>query len=714
VKSQLLMTSALAALLALGACGPSETDESETTQSEETEQETESTESSEEETETETEEEESSDGDESDEQAMSAPEMDIERIDATLSAAQFSALCEAEVAGAKDDFATLEAFDGPLSVDGVMAAYDDLQIRLDNIAGRAGLFANVHPDAEVRAAGDACIRELSKLGTDISLSRPLYDKLSQVDASGENEATQYSLMKTLRSFRRSGVDQDEATRQRIRELNEEITRLGQDFGRTIREDTRYLILDSVEQLDGLPQDYIDAHQPGEDGKIRISTDYPDYFPFMTYATDDDLRRQMRVLARSRGYPENAETLKDLITQRDALAKILGYGTYADYTTEVMMVATRENASSFIDGVREAVEEPMQRDLAILLERLREIDPDAERVQVWQHDFLSEKVRQEDYEVDSREVRQYFAYDKVKAGIFQLTEDLFEVEIREWDTPVWHQDVKAYELYSNDGELIGRFYLDMHPRADKYKHAAHFGAQNGIAGRQVPISTLVCNFPSGSDLMEHDQVETFLHEFGHLLHALFASKNRWYNNSGISTEWDFVEAPSQMLEEWVWDYETISTFATNAEGEVIPEALLSKMNRARNFGRGIRTGIQTFYARLSLDYYSLPPESFELLSLMKDLQAEYSPYPYVEGTHFYANFGHLNGYSANYYTYQWSLSIAADLFSKFETAGLRDAATATAYKEKILVPGGSKPAAELVEDFLGRPYTLDAYEEMLKK
>ena len=226
-----------------------------------------------------------------------------------------------------------------------------------------------------------------------------------------------------------------------------------------------------------------------------------------------------------------------------------------------------------------------------------------------------------------------------------------------------------------------------------------------------MSGLAQNFPKG--LMEHSQVETFLHEFGHLLHNMFSGTQSWSSIGGMSMERDFVEAPSQMLEEWIWDYETLKKFATNAAGETIPRELVEKMSRARHFGRATGTATQIYYANLSLNFYSQEPGSFELDDTMQSLAKKYAAYPHVQDTHFYANFGHLNGYSSNYYTYQWSLSIATDLFSRFEKEGLRNKDVADEYRRKVLEVGGSKPAAEFVSDFLGREFTTDSYIQSLQ-
>jgi len=290
--------------------------------------------------------------------------------------------------------------------------------------------------------------------------------------------------------------------------------------------------------------------------------------------------------------------------------------------------------------------------------------------------------------------------------------MFGVEYRKIDSDGWHDSVEAFELVDND-KVIGKFFLDMHPRADKYKHAAAFPLVSGVSGIQVPQAALVCNFPAVGP-MEHDQVETFFHEFGHLLHHLFGGEHRWVGISGFNTEWDFVEAPSQMLEEWAWDAKTLKTFATNDKGESIPDTLIASMRKARDFGKGTWVKHQMFYASVSLNYYDRDPQGMNTTELMKQLQKKYSPYDYVDDTYFHLSFGHLDGYSAIYYTYMWSLVIAKDLFSVFEKEGLLNPKIADRYRKFVLAPGGSKDAADMVKDFLGREYTFDAFAGWLNE
>lgn len=628
------------------------------------------------------------------------------------SAEALAELCAAEEAMFREHFAALEAFDGAPTVDGYYRSLDSLFASLQTVSSTASSLAAVHPDKDLRDAGDACSQLLAKVATDMSLSRPLYDAVSRIDIAHADATTQHSIEKLLLSFQLAGVDKDDAIREKIRELNDEIVAVGQEFDRNIREDVRSLELDSVDDLEGLPEDYIAAHPPNDDGKIVISTQYPDAFPFFEYAERDDLRKALSTVYGQRGFPQNEPVLRRLIEARYELAQLIGFDNYAELVTADKMVGSPQRVAAFIDELEGYTGEVQEREYALLLERLREEDPDAERLESWQNGWIAGKVRREQYGVDSKVVREYFSYNNSKEGILELIEELFGVRIEPWETTTWHEDVEAYSLFDGDEES-GRFYLDMHPREGKYQHAAMFPFVNGIKGVQLPVAALVCNFPSGDESMQFSQVNTFLHEFGHLIHWQFAGHQAWSNVSGINTEWDFVEAPSQMLQEWVWDYETVSRFARNAAGETLPEDLHAAMVAARDFGIGMGTRRQLAFAALSLAMYSQAPDDIEFDALYRVIATELTKFEPIEDTHFWAAFGHLNGYSAIYYTYQWSLAIATDMFTSFEEAGLRNVEVAGAYKDKVLEAGGSRPAEELVTDFLGRDISFEPYADRLR-
>jgi thimet oligopeptidase len=297
--------------------------------------------------------------------------------------------------------------------------------------------------------------------------------------------------------------------------------------------------------------------------------------------------------------------------------------------------------------------------------------------------------------------------------------LFGVEFQKVDgTEVWHPDVYVYDVLQGKDKL-GRIYLDMHPREGKYKHAAQFDLVSGVNDQQLPEGVLVCNFANPRTttpaLLEPHEVETMFHEFGHLMHTLIGGKQKWIYFSGVATEHDFVEAPSQMLEEWVTDAKTLQLFAKHYQsGQAIPEEMVARMKKANEFGKGELARNQMFYAALSLQSHRVDPRTIDMDKLSEKLQKKYSPFTYIPGTHFWASFGHLDGYSAMYYTYMWSLVIAKDMFSMFEKNGLLDPATAKRYRETVLAPGGSKDAADLVKDFLGREYGFESYKKWLDR
>ena len=355
---------------------------------------------------------------------------------------------------------------------------------------------------------------------------------------------------------------------------------------------------------------------------------------------------------------------------------------------------------------------MHRDLEVLLERFRRDVGESDELTGADAGYYEELVRQEKHDVDAQVVRTYFDFTAVRQGLLDVTARLFDLRYEPvTDAVVWAEDVTAYDVFdaaADASEPFGRIYLDLHPRDGKYKHAAQFTLTDGVLGKQLPEGVLVCNFSRG--LMEHDHVVTLFHEFGHLVHHVLGGRAEWTRFAGVATEWDFVEAPSQMLEEWAWDPAVLASFATDAAGEPIAADLVARMRTGDDFGKAYLARTQMFYAAMSYWFHTERPD--DLTAKTRELQTRYSPFPYIEGTHMFASFGHLGGYSSAYYTYMWSLVIAKDLFSAFDTDDLFDTETAGRYRDRVLAPGGSSDAADLVEDFLGRPYTFDAYAAWL--
>jgi Zn-dependent oligopeptidase len=632
-------------------------------------------------------------------------------------AARFAARMDAHLAAAQQALTRLREAKGRWTIVNTLRAYDDALLHLDSAVYQTDLIQNVHPDDAFRAVAEEANQRAAAFVNALSLDHEVYVALAAMDIADADDETRYYIEKTLRDFRLAGVDKDEATRRNITALRDELVKIGQDFSRNIRRDLRTVVVNDPAELDGLPADFIARHKPDDEGRIRLTIDYPDALPVFSYARSEALRMAMHLEYNNRAYPQNIEVLNRMLERRHRLATMLGFASWADYVTADKMAGSAKVASEFIDRIIEASEARAERDYHQLLKRKRQDAPAAAIVNAWETSYYAEQVRQSEFDFDSQSVRPYFAYERVKQGVLDVTATLFGVRFaRVASAPVWHESVECWQMYDGD-ELVGRFFLDMHPRPNKYNHAAHFSIRTGVAGRQIPEAALVCNFPGGipddPGLMTHDDVVTFFHEFGHLIHSLLAGRHQWVGVGGISIEQDFIEAPSQMLEEWAWDATTLQTFARHYQtDEPIPAALVRQMKRAKEFGKGLHVRRQMLYAKLSLSIHESDPQAVDTDAIVKDLTKQYMPFPFVEGTHFQTAFGHLDGYSAMYYTYMWSLVIAKDLFSKFDRQAMLVPGVARQYGETILAPGGSHPAAEIVEDFLGRPFNFAAYQAWL--
>ncbi|MBU2695341.1 M3 family metallopeptidase [Pimelobacter sp. 30-1] len=598
----------------------------------------------------------------------------------------------------------------------VLRQWDRAAGHLGNVAALGSLFGNVHPGSEVRDLGDAAEQEAERVATAWGLDRALYDVFAALDDSAvaADPVAARLLAKVRNDFRRSGVDKDEATRTRIAQVRERITELDQEFSRVTRDDVRTIRVTPA-QLDGMPADWLAEHPVDDEGMVTVTTDYPDSVPVRMFARDQEVRRAITVAFLDRGWPATDALLTELFTLRHELATTVGYADWPSYDADVKMIGEGPAIPAFIDKIAAAAEEPMRRDLDQLLARYRRDFPDATEVPGYDYNHYAELVRVEQYEVDAQRVRTYFDFGKVRQGLLDVTGRLFGLRYEPVDVPVWHEDVTAYEVL-RDGAPIGRIYLDLHPREGKYKHAAQFTLTDGVAGEQLPEGVLVCNFSRG--LMEHDHVVTLFHEFGHLLHHVLAGHGDWFRFAGVATEWDFVEAPSQMLEEWAWHADVLRTFATDAAGTPIPGELVAAMRAADDYGKGIYARTQMFYAAMSYWFHADRADAAagapDLTARMIELQERYAALPYLPGTHMFASFGHLGGYSSAYYTYMWSLVIAKDLFSAFDESDLFAPEVAHRYRDRVLAPGGSGDAADLVADFLGRPFAFDAYAAWLAR
>ena len=620
----------------------------------------------------------------------------------------------ARLAAAQELLARIHGAVAPFTEANVLVPFNDLAAALAEAGSETGLLGEVHPDAAVRDAADGIVRELSELRTVLGQDRPLYDALGALDPAVLDPLARRVVELARRDMRRSGIELDDSAQDRVRAVRAELVAIEQEFARNIRDDVGDVALEPV-QLAGLPDDYVAAHPVDANGKVHVTTNYPDLIPFLTYASDGSARRALTIANNSRAVPRNVEVLAAMLLKRQELARLLGYASWAEYVTEDKMSGSADAVREFIARAREACAESAAAEYDDLLAAKRRDDPGAAFLGTWDAAYYTERVKAERYHFDGRELRPYFEYSAVRQAILDLASELFGLRFAPVDVALWHPSVETFDV-SVDGAGMGRISLDMFPREGKFKHAACFTFVPGIGGKRKPHSVLVCNFPDpsaqqGPALMQHSEVVTFFHEFGHLVHNIVRGDIPWVRLGGVA-EWDFVEAPSQLLEEWIFDYDVLRRFATHVEtGAVIPAVLVERLRDARDFGRATGVQRQLMLAAIALRLHDREAGGLDSTALVFETSKEFSPIVMPAGTAFQAAFGHLEGYTALYYTYVWSLVIAKDLRSAFN-AGLMDPLQATRYRDLVLAPGGTKPAAELLRDFLGRPYGFEAFRAWL--
>jgi len=568
---------------------------------------------------------------------------------------------------------------------------------------------------ELRDKAQALTQQAIAATVALSLNQPVYRALAALPAPGD-AATRHYLERTLLEYRLAGVDRDDATRAKVKALQDKITELGLAFERAVHDDVRSVLAERA-QLAGLPPDYLAAHPADATGHVKITTDPPDAWPAQKFASNAKLRRDLFLAAESVGYPSNDDTLRALLTARAELAQLLGYPTWADFAMADLMIGSPAQLKEYLQKVEAASREPAAREAAALLAFARGREPALTQISAADVRYWQEQYRRANYNFDSQSVRPYFPYAAVERGVIATASRLFRIDIRPVNgLHTWHPSVTSYDVYDRDVRL-GRIYLDMHPRAGKDKWFSTQPLILGVRGRQLPEGTLVCNFPGGTagdpGLMQYGDVVIFLHEFGHLMHHIIGGQNPYAGETAFNVEGDFVEAPSQMLEEFFRDYGVLASFAHHYEsGAVLPPELYERMSRADTFGRASGQQRQLVFTAVSLDFHTLPPATLDFDAVYRRNFERFSTDAFVPGDHMWASFTHLNGYSSNYYTYVIDKVIALDFFAQFDPHDLLGGAAGLRYRQAVLAPGATQPAAQLVRDFLGREANLDAYRRWI--
>ena len=605
---------------------------------------------------------------------------------------------------------------------------------LDRVSNVFSCMLSAETNDELDALAQKMSPILTKHSNDVVLNRRLFERVRYVYEHHRalTPEEQTLLEKSYDGFVRSGALLNDADKDRLRALTEEAAVLSLRFSQNLLKENKAFVLHITDekQLDGLPETAreaaaLAAKEHGKDGWV-FTLDMPSYSPFMTYATQRELRRQMYMARNTVCTHDNDENNLDvcrrLVDLRREIAQLLGYDTYADYVLKHRMAANVANVYRLLDDLLEAYKPAALEEQKALEETARRLDGDDMTVEPWDAAYYSHKLKMEQYDLDAEMLRPYFLLSNVIDGVFGLANRLYGITFKENSAiPVYHKDVKAYEVFDADGSYLAVLYADFHPRKGKQGGAwmTEFQGQwIDHKGNNVrPHASLVMNFTKPTDekpaLLTLGEVETFLHEFGHSLHGMFAN-TRFESLSGTNVWWDFVELPSQLMENYAVERDFLRTFAFHYQtGEVIPDELIDRIVRSRNFMVGTACLRQVSFGLLDMAYYTQRSAFTEdVVAFEKNAWAKAIIGKQLPGTCMTVQFSHImaGGYAAGYYSYKWAEVLDADAFSVFKHNGIFDKQTAQRFRDNILSKGGTEHPMTLYKRFRGQEPTIDALLE----
>ncbi len=606
-----------------------------------------------------------------------------------------------------------------------LGALDDISTRLDTDTSIFIFLQNVSTDAKVRAEARVADEAVSNWSVDIGKNEKLYNAVKEyADTHPALLGEQKRFLEfTMRDYHLSGMDLPKDKRDKLAEIEKQLNKLGVDFETNIADDETMVPL-TPEELKGVPKDTL-ARQTMSDGMILLNVDGPTYSAVMENCPNAVTRQKVWTAYRRRAGQKNAAVLEQLISLRDQDAHILGYKNSVDMVLATRMAKDSNTVRKFYTELDPIVRRKALLDKAEFEAAKREYTKDKKaKFLPWDYGYTKNYLMKKKYAVDSEKVAEYFPMEKVFQGFFDITSRLYSLQYKDITAdaaslglPVWHPDVKLWGVYDKaSGKLLGRIFTDLFPRPGKYSHAACWGLQERKVWAdgtvQVPLAALVCNFTKPTaekpSLMPHDEVETFFHEFGHGLHNML-TETTMGRFSGTAVERDFVEAPSQMMENWVWEPEVLKLFAKHYKtGQPLPAALLKGMQAARTLGSGIETQGQLYLGAMDQAFHTAEGGKVDTTKLGNDVYEKSTIYQKVPGTWYQSSFGHLVGYNGAYYGYLWSLVYAQDMFQRFKELGVLSPQTGAYYRAKVLARGGSMDAIDMLRDYLGREPKTDAF------
>ncbi len=611
--------------------------------------------------------------------------------------------CDAQIATVKAQLATFAdmKLKNNTAAAPILAQWDRIFADFEDFSGPINLYGNVDPDAVLRKAAEDCEVKLSQFLTEIFQDAKLYGQIKKTKA--EDEIDIKFRQDILDAFEDTGVQLPAAKQARLKVILDELTKIQQEYARNIRDNPEKVVFTPAE-LKGLPDSYIAALKKNDQGNYLLGFDYPEYLPFMQLAESDAARKRYQIAYTRRGTEKNLTLLKQAMDLRLELAQLFGRKSYADWSLKSRMAKNPETVNQFLKEVHDTIAPLEKQEVQALRQFKAETlkiplqDADINR---WSEGYWSEKLRQSKYQIDQEKLREYFPTQASQDWLFAISSQLYGIEFKLAKVDSWQSEVEYYDVTDKKtGALLGGLYIDKFPREGKYGHAAVWGVRGGSTLTQrKPISALVTNFNRQG--LNSDELETFVHEFGHALHGIL-SNTRYASQSGTSVERDFVEAPSQMYEEWARRKETLSTLADYCTPACprVDDELLARLKSVHNYGRGLKYARQTLYAQFDMALHTADAKKIQPLDVWKKLEAE-TALGYTPTSEFPGQFGHImGGYQTGYYGYMWSEVIALDMLSAFGN-NLNNPVVGEHYRKTILSQGGQKKAEQLVKDFLGR-------------
>lgn len=630
-----------------------------------------------------------------------------------------------------DEIARITACKDEPTFDNTILALEQAGGTLETVTTVMGNFLNALATDELHAIAERQMPRLMEHSNKIMLDRDLFERVRYVwqhaDEAHLTDEQRMVVDKHYKSFIRNGALLDDGQKKEFDSITQQLSLLSLSFEQNnLKDQNRYTLhITSRSELAGLPESVLTmakakAAEKGLDG-WAFTLDAPLYVPFMKYAADRELRREMymaynTISAKGDEY-DNRETVVRTVNLRLRLANLLGYATYADYVLANRMAGDTRSVYAMLDTLAESYM-PLAHDECERVSRLARETDGIDVLMPWDWSYYSERLRRRDYDLDDEETKQYFEIGEVIRGVFGLATRLYGLTFREEKSiPVYHPDVKAFEVFDSDGRYMAVLYTDFYPRATKQSGAwmTEFRPQwKDADGDHRPHVSLVMNFNPPADgkpsLLTHGQVNTFLHEFGHALHGILSDVT-YRSISGTNVLRDFVELPSQFMENYSTEPSFLSTFARHyVTGEPMPAGLIDKIKRAENFNTGYACTRQVSFAALDMAWHDLAsPFEGNVEEREKEVFDRYAVMPRVDGTMMSTQFGHIfsGGYAAGYYGYKWAEILDADAFSKFKENGIFDHTTAKSFRDNILSRGGAEQPMDLYVRFRGRKPTIEA-------